>query len=331
MTNVPLRVLIVGCGNIAGGTGLPSLNGEALSHAAAYAADHRFKITACVDTKQTQATAFAQSWNVPLVYPTVEEALDGGETFDIASVCVPSDLHAQILWKLVESSVRLVLCEKPFTENLADAKKILTAFEEKGKPIAVAYTRLWHRGFRKISNELSDGSWGEIVSVHARYSRGILNTGSHIISMLRTLMGPLNVKYVGNTRHDFTRKDPTVDVILTNEEDIAIHLMGSDGRRFRFFEMEFITEQGAIRFEDWSTKVRRQRIIPYRYAPHIKTLGVGNWEDFGPGGSFEAMVDNLYQTITNKSALASDGLGAVETLSVIQQIIDFTSNSGNPK
>lgn len=321
MTERRLKALIIGCGHIAGGVGLPARDSEALSHAAAYAADGRFEIAACVDPDKARRDRFSMDWDVGEAYPDLDAALAEGRAYDVASICTPSDSHADALAQLLDSNVSLVLCEKPLTTNLKDTERLVEAYARAGKPLAVAFTRRWHRAVHEITSELSDGTWGRVQSVHARYSRGIRNTGTHIIDLLLLLIGPMTVRYAGNPRHDYAPDDPTIDAMLMSDDGAAVHLMGSDGREFGLLEIELVTEKGAITFEDWGTQVRRRPTVAYRYAPDTVTLDHGSWAEFGAGGSFEAMVDNVYQTVTTGAALASDGGNALAAQQLAEELI----------
>ena len=329
MTCTPLSVLIVGCGNIAGGTGLVSLEGEALSHAAAYISDGRFEITACVDPDPVRRTSFAQNWNAAYSFEDLESALASDTQYDIASVCVPTNQHANTLWKLLDSPVNLVLCEKPLTVNVDESERLVRAYADAEKPLAVAFLRRWHRAAQDVADELNAGSWGAVRSVHIRYSRGIRHTGSHVIDLMHQFLGPLTVRYAGNPRYDFDKGDPTIDAILTNNEAIPVHLIGHDGRDFALLEVELLTAKGAITLEDWGTRIRRRHTVAFRHAPDILTLDDGTWQGYGAGAAFEAMIDNVYRTATSGAPLLSDGANAVAAERLIEELIARSTRSGD--
>lgn len=320
MTRAPLKVLIIGCGQIAGGTGLPERAGEMLSHAAAYRADGRFEIAGCVDPDTARRTHFSQAWSTA-AHASLGDALTHGVHYDVASICTPTHVHAEALSRLLETDTRTVLCEKPLTMSLASSKQIVAAYTRANKLLAVAYTRRWHRGVGDVIAEISSGEWGSIRSVQARYTRGIRNTGGHVIDLLHRLVGPMGIRYVGNPRYDFDPDDPTVDAVLHSEDDVTVHLTGGDGRDYGLFEVHLMTEKGMISFEDWATRIRRRSLTAFRYAPQIRTLDEGSWQDCNAGGAFEAMIDNVYRATTMGEPLACDGACALETDRLVEAII----------
>ena len=86
----PLSVLIIGCGNIAGGYD-KSRNDKAIrSHAGAYRRDDRFRVTACIDPDQDRLGEFMTRWGVPVGFPDLAACKAAGYSFDVASLCVPT-------------------------------------------------------------------------------------------------------------------------------------------------------------------------------------------------------------------------------------------------
>ena len=93
-----LRVLIVGCGNIAGGFDLGRPSGYLpYTHAGAYSRDGRFELLACVEPDDKRRSEFMAAWGVPAGFRSIEEALGSGNQFDVISICSPTDCHAHDL------------------------------------------------------------------------------------------------------------------------------------------------------------------------------------------------------------------------------------------
>ena len=329
MTQQTLNALIIGCGHIAGGVGLPKLGGEALSHSDAFAKHPGFHIEAGVDPDVDRRRAFIDNNYAVRGFENLSQALESRQTFDVASICAPSGNHADLLWQLLETDIRLVLCEKPLTTRTAESEDIVAAYAKAGKPLAVAYTRRWHRAVREIGAELATGEWGQIRSVLARYTRGVRNTGGHVIDLLHMLIGPMTICYAGNPRFDYSLEDPTLDAVLLAGDNIAVHLIGGDGGDYGLLEVQLMTERGSITFEDWTTRVRRRKTLSYRYAPHMRTLEVGSWQNYGAGGSFEAMIDNVYHTTVEGVPLASDGTNALMAERLIESLIGTATQIEN--
>ena len=92
-----LSVLIIGCGNIAGGFDRGRDPAEyPFTHAGAYRKHGGFQLAACVEPDAEKRDAFMRDWDVPLGFASVTAALSIGLVCDVVSVCSPTVCHAVI-------------------------------------------------------------------------------------------------------------------------------------------------------------------------------------------------------------------------------------------
>lgn len=318
-TTPVLTVAVIGCGRIAGGL---AGAGDAPSHADAYDRHPSFRMTACVEPDQRRRLEFIGRWQVPGGFADLDDCLAASVPFDVASVCVPTPVHAAILWRLLKTPVRAVLCEKPLTDDTGESARLVDAYRAAGKPLAVAYLRRWNPAMARLKRELEGGSWGGLRTVIGTYTKGALNNGSHLVDLLRYLCGPLTLKAVTGQRIDGDAGDPTVDAVLTLDGGVPVHLIGADARDYALFELHLITERGAIDVERSGQAVRRRRRVDDPCHHGYRHLDQGEWDECGHGDPFLRAVDNLYQALENGEALASDGKSALDAQRLCQQMIE---------
>lgn len=87
-----------------------------------------------------KARDFAQKWNVRKAYGSYEEMLSDPE-IDLVYVCTPHSLHFEHMMMCLEKG-KHVLCEKSFTMNADQARKVLAYGKEKKLLVAEA---IWTR------------------------------------------------------------------------------------------------------------------------------------------------------------------------------------------
>lgn len=87
-----------------------------------------------------KAREFAQKWNVRKAYGSYEEMLNDPE-IDLVYVCTPHALHFEHMMMCLEKG-KHVLCEKSFTMNANQARKVLAYGKEKKLLVAEA---IWTR------------------------------------------------------------------------------------------------------------------------------------------------------------------------------------------
>ncbi|HBO35992.1 MAG TPA: gfo/Idh/MocA family oxidoreductase, partial [Sphaerochaeta sp.] len=87
-----------------------------------------------------KAREFAQKWNVRKAYGSYEEMLSDPE-IDLVYVCTPHSLHFEHMMMSLDKG-KHVLCEKSFTMNAEQARKVLAYGREKKLLVAEA---IWTR------------------------------------------------------------------------------------------------------------------------------------------------------------------------------------------
>lgn len=242
-------VLIIGCGNIAGGfdMGRPA-DLLPLSHAGAYMQHGRFQLVACVDPDSERRNAFAQHWAIATEAENIDDLAITSGAIDVVSVCSPTLLHRQHVEQALALQPRVIFCEKPLTLDVADAKDLIRECQSRGVRLIVNYSRQWDRGLSALIDEIRSGKWGKIRSIVGHYNKGILNNGSHMVELLLRLVGPLELVTTSCSNYDFWETDPTVAVLLTaNKAQIPVYLSPGNARDFAHFELELICEEGVIR------------------------------------------------------------------------------------
>ncbi|PHR99319.1 MAG: hypothetical protein COA68_08830 [Oceanobacter sp.] len=302
-----LRVLIVGCGRIAGG--FDEHRGStlfALTHAGAYSKRDDVRVVACVDTNLELAKAFGQRWNIPTIYSSLME-IPCTEQFDIISVCVPTTFHEETILKALEFSPRALFIEKPISMSAANSAELISRCKDKGIPVLVNYSRRWDTQVNTFFDELRSGKYGELRSVVAIYNKGIRNNGSHIIDLLFNLFGTLQPIWsevrLGSSAHETTAHetvlDPDINAILRGPNQESIHLVCTDADDFSQFELQILTSDAELRMLDggarWS--VRKKQVSP-EFSGYSR-LGE---EEYVSGGYFPVMEAAIEQLTSDVHA-----------------------------
>tara|TARA_B100001029_G_C15044361_1_gene446002 strand:- start:218 stop:1357 length:1140 start_codon:yes stop_codon:yes gene_type:complete len=108
----------------------------------------------------------------------LESAKPLSERMEAVSVLTPNFLHYPMAKKLLENGFN-VICEKPLTTSLAEAKE-LEALKKKNNAIfAVTYTYTGYPMVREMKNMIAEGVIGEIHKVDLQYYQGWINPVIH--------------------------------------------------------------------------------------------------------------------------------------------------------
>lgn len=316
-----LRVMIVGCGNIAGGfdEGCPPER-PPYTHAGAYAGDGRFELLACVEPDEKRRVEFMSAWNVSTGFCSIEDASASGIQVDVISICSPTLCHAHDLQMALLFKPRLIFCEKPLTSAVATTQKLIDACTQSNTKLAVNYTRRWDADVLTLQADMQAGRWGTLRSVVAYYNKGIANNGSHMIDLLHLLIGPMRIVNVGSPINDFFAEDVTLPVWLENEAGVPVMLACGHAQDYAVFELQLVFSRGVLLMEDGGMFWRERRVADSKLFKGYCTLEEGVRRAGEYPGAMRNAVDNLYRAIQQGDPLFCTGQDALAAQSVCEAI-----------
>ena len=321
MTAQAYKVLIIGCGNMAGGYDLMQPEDALpLGHAKAFANHGGFTVSACVDPDAAKRASFQQRWQVPAGFASVQEVAESGGQFDVISICSPTHVHAADIQSALKLKPKLIFCEKPVTSQLQDTQRAVQTCADQQVLLAVNYSRRWSPQVTQLKTELAEGQWGAVRSVSAVYNKGLLNNGSHMIDLLMALFGPLRIVSVGQAVNDFFFDDPTVDATLRTQQGLPVQLTVAHAQDYALFEMQIVTEKGVINMEDGGARWRLRHAKSSETLAGYRFLNSGEWVE--PQGSYAltGAVANIFEALQNGALLSSKGTNALQAQALCEQM-----------
>lgn len=317
------KVLIIGCGAIAGGYDAErSPDDWPLSHAGAIARDERFELAACVDPVTATRAAFAARWSVPRAEASLEALGAQAGDFDLIVIASPTPVHADHLDWALSMEPKAVFCEKPLAAGYEPTLRLFYKASQRKVPLAINYTRRWQPDLHDLVEETRfSGEWGELLSAAGTYSKGIVHNGSHMVDLMMMFVGPLEVHSVGPALIDHWEDDPTVSAILTaNNLSEPLHLVGSDSRAVTQFELTLNYELGEIAIRDGGMRIETRRVEDNPMVAGYRRLGEPTSV---PGRYPEAMAlayDNMAATIARKAIPAWSDYNGIAAQAICEQI-----------
>lgn len=317
----PLRVLIVGCGNIAGTFDLGRPASELpYTHAGAFTRDGRFSLAACVEPDEERRKAFMEAWGIPTGYPSIAEVVDSESQFDVISICSPTICHAHDLEMALRLKPQLIFCEKPVTTSAAETERLIVECRKANILLAVNYTRRWAPDILELQADMQVGRWGQLRSVVGYYNKGILNNGSHMLDLLHLLVGPMDIIKVGKPIQDFCPNDPTVPVWLEGANGLPVQLVCGHADDYAIFELQLVFSQGVLTMEDGGLFWRARRAVASDTFRGYRMLDAGIRRAGEYPSAMRGAVDNIYRAITQGDTLASTGESALVAQRVCELI-----------
>jgi predicted dehydrogenase len=197
----PLRVLVVGCGNMGA------------SHATAYHTLDGFELVGLVSTGQSKHVLNAQLGGGYAVFEHYAEALQRTQP-DAVCISTYPDTHEEFTVRALEAGCHVFL-EKPLATTLAGAERVVAAARQAGKQVLVGYILRVHPSWTRFVEEarqlgkplvmrlnLNQQSHGPMWTVHRNLLQSlspIVDCGVHYLDVMcqMTRARPVWVSAIG--------------------------------------------------------------------------------------------------------------------------------------
>lgn len=309
------KAALIGCGRIGSEFSEDPLIQGVYTHAEAYTISSGTDLVAVCDPDPLKLKKCQERWSVQKAFSEYTEMLRIVRP-DIVSVCTPDGTHYQILSHILKNTeTRAIIAEKPLAMTLPEAAAIVSLAEEKGVVIAVNYFRRYAGNHQRVRELISERElFGSIQAVSGFYSKGILHNGTHMLDLVRYLIGEITlVRGFDSLKEE--ESDQTLDAVLEFESGIHGFLHGCDERSFTIFELDIIGRKGRIRITDSGNRIDSYSVSEDPFYSGYSALSLTRTDQDGFGDVLLHVVDDVVSCLQtgSKQPVCSgrDGLRAV--------------------
>ncbi|MBL4783970.1 MAG: Gfo/Idh/MocA family oxidoreductase [Cohaesibacteraceae bacterium] len=314
------KTLIVGLGQVAFGYDINSLNENVvLSHARAFATHPAFVLIGGVDPSEQQCAKFSKIYNcdagsdlISILKQTAPE---------VVVIAAPTSQHGKLLKMVLEHVNPLaILCEKPLSYDLEEAQSIVKLCHEHNCLLYVNYLRRTEPGAQEIKRRLKNGRIAKPLKGVVWYTKGLLHNGSHFTNLLEYWLGRVisfKVISVGKTQGSL---DSEPDVQLSFA-DCTVTLLAARKENFSFHEIDLISPNGRLRYQQGGTKITWQQAVPDPLFEGYNVLS--QTEEEIPSESERAqwhVADQLAACLNGCTSDLCSGVDALQSLELLTKI-----------
>ena len=311
-------VLIVGAGKIGAFFDTPRSK-HVLTHAHAFTAHQGFRLLGFVDANRSQAEQAAAIWG-GTTFCTLSEAFSQN-VIDVVVIATPDIFHYPILKEVAGYLPKLVFAEKPLTASVAQAEEIAELYADKGIRLAVNYSRRFVPEIGTLFSEISDGRYGNYLTGAGYYGKGTLHNGSHMLDLVRFLLGEIKDATVISQQNDFYDTDPSCSSILTLENGARFYMQAVDCRCYTVFELDLFFEKGRIRITDAGFRIEAQDVDDSSRFAGYRNLGAARIIDTQLENALLAAAGNIHDHLSLKTPLLCDGIDGLKAIAVSCSIL----------
>lgn len=153
MSDEPIRIGIIGCGQIA------------QHHMKTYAGISGAKMVACADINEEAARRSAETYDIPHVYTDFRELLKRDD-IQAVDVCLHNNFHMPATVAALEAG-KDVYCEKPMAGSYRDAATMLETARAKGRKLHIQLSTLYANETRAAKELIEAGELGEVYTARS--------------------------------------------------------------------------------------------------------------------------------------------------------------------
>ena len=243
-----LNCAVIGCGRI--GCGFDDNHSNLIkTHAGSYFKNSQTNLVALCDIDKKKIEKYAKKYKISKTYTSTSE-LFKNEKLDCVSICTLVSTHLKIVEEAANSGVKGIFLEKPISDSINDAKKIIEICKRNKIKLQINHQRRFHPIYLKIKKVLDEKKIGEIQFINVYYGAGIANTGSHMFDLLRMLFGEIKyVKSQYSKNKSQNKNDPNLDMTIEFFNSITCQINSLDYTNYAIFNMEIYGMKGVLKID----------------------------------------------------------------------------------
>ncbi len=299
------------------------------THAGAYAASAAYELVALVDIDPERARRYADRFGAA-AYSDVDE-LFAQEQLDVVSIATPNATHRNLVAAAAGAGLRGILCEKPIANTLREADEMIELCAASGTVLLIDHQRRFDAFHRAVAAALHSGELGDVQAATAYYTAGLANTGTHMLDLLRLLLGDaswVSGRPSGALAAD--PADPNVDGMIGFAGGVTATLQALDVAAYTIFEVNVLTTRGRFRIgshgfaAEWEEAVPSERFLGYRELRRERPPV----EPDGPPEFALQAVEHLRQCVEEGAEPLSGGVDGRKALELIYALRESADDDG---
>ncbi len=317
MTMKTFHCAVIGCGRIGCGFDDFPYGKKPKTHAGSYFAHPKTTLTALCDVDKSKLIKYGKKFGVKNLYCNSKEMYKN-ENIDVVSICTHVETHLKLVSEAVHNQVKAIFLEKPISNNLKNAEKIIKICKDNNVILSVNHYRRFDFFYQNIKKIIDKGKLGDIKFVHSFYGGGIANTGSHLFDLLRFLFGDVKVVNA-NYSHNISpnKLDPNLDCSIEFKNKIHCTLNSLDLTHFGILEMDILGSKGRLKIDILNEKVLYYKIQHSNFLVYKNLVPSKIQIQHSKFSPMYMGVNNLSNSIHKKNKTLSTGDDALKSLELI--------------
>ncbi len=222
-------------------------------------------------------------------------------------LATPTDTHLQCIKEIVKhKSVKFLLCEKPLSSSLFEAKKIVNICKKNNIKLFVNYFRISDPSTQMLKKIFFNK---KNISGTIFYSRGFFNNSSHFFNLLEYIAGDFKSGKIINKVKRYKKNDVSCNFYVKFDKANILFICKDD--KFDQFKIDFYYGNSSIKYLNNGKKI-------FRISNKISKKVIKNFSY-----KYQMNVyDELIKYILKKKFYLCSGKEALKTLDNMYKVLN---------
>jgi predicted dehydrogenase len=263
------KVLLVGLGQIGMGYDLNHPETHIFTHARAFSLHPDFELIGAIDPDSQKIESFQKNYSIP-AFSSFKEALT--LTPNVVVIGTPTSSHLADVEEILGSfNPKIVLCEKPLANDPDEAIRLVELCEKSATNLYVNYMRRSSPGSLRVLKMIKEGDIQGPFKANVWYSKGLYNSGSHFIDLMRLWMGEMKDFKILNQGRKWNKIDPEPDFVAYFEQG-QVQFTALKEENFFHNSFELYGTNGRLRYEQGGALITWEKVSSNPLFTGYKTL-----------------------------------------------------------
>lgn len=291
------------------------------THAACYKNNSRIELAAFVDNNQKNLEDAGK------YFPGVALFASAKDMFlkikpDIVSIATNSDSHASLVKLAAKCKTPAILCEKPIAESVKQAGEMIKICKHNNSLLFINHQRRFDMLLQQWRAKINNGLMGKIVQVNCYYYNGLLNSGTHVIDLLRFFLGDIDwVKGFVNVKTSWKNNDDNIDALIKFKSG-AMATLQTLPKNYGLSDFHFYGEKGYFAIRNLGYEVEYRKSVENKYCKGFYQLSENAEKGGKPRSFIGSVVSHVVSCLdgkTNPVSTGEDGLAALLVIFALRE------------
>jgi predicted dehydrogenase len=241
------RCGVIGLGRIGAGFDDNTQKSTISTHAGAYSVNRDVDLVSFCDIDKNKLVKYGKKYDITRLYTDFDEMFKN-ERLDCVSICTRANSHLKVTEAAVKWNVKGIFLEKPISDTLRNASKIISICKKKKIKLQIDHQRRFQPFYNNVKRTIFGQDFGRIQHVNLYYGSGITNTGSHMFDIIRYFFGDIKwVEGIYGLNPSNNLSDPNIDGRLFCKSGAICSLHSFDVSNYGILELDILGTKGRIR------------------------------------------------------------------------------------